>query len=111
MSPIARLFVLAAFTICSACSGDDDEGTFAGVSRWQCYAYSTTGICDCHGLGPNDSLDVGGSDVTEISSCSGYETCASYRDDFGDWMCSCGPAGYTPPASSIEVASIAQCPP
>lgn len=95
-----------------ACGGDDDDGAaFPGVSRWKCYADATTGTCDCHGLGPSSDVVVGGTGISEVSSCAGYATCATYRDELDDWMCSCGADGFTPLAGANDVTAAASCPP
>ncbi len=103
-------WVAAALTLVCACSSDDG-GAFAGVARWKCFADAASGDCDCHGLEAGSDVDAVGSDLSEVSSCTGYTRCATYRDDFGDWMCSCGDESYAPPAGSTEVSDASACPP
>jgi hypothetical protein len=124
----ARVFVVrtwfwfSSLAVVAGCGSDDrkdrEPSPYPGVTRWDCFANTATGVCDCYGLGPGDDLSVGGSDIEEVDECSGYTECKTFYDDeFNEWFCSCGPTGFTPglhasgSASLSEKEVVPECPP
>lgn len=115
MEMVKAVFLSAVLGLfAGACGGDDDDdsaGTFPGVSRWQCYTVGTDS-CECFGLGPNDTYEYVGDQITPVASCPAtLPVCQTYKDDFDDWVCECQAAAWTPSNASTTPASAAKCPP
>jgi hypothetical protein len=61
---------------------------------------------------------VGGTNLEEVDECSGSAECKTfYEEEDEDWLCSCGPAGFTPGVHSgvrenfTEQEVVPECPP
>jgi hypothetical protein len=112
---------LASLVVVVGCGSDDEdreESSYPGVTHWTCYANTATGICDCYGLGSGDNIAVGGSDIDEVDDCGGYAECKTFYDEeYEEWLCGCGPVGFTPGVHSgvsdnlVEKEVVAECPP
>ncbi|HEY3499892.1 MAG TPA: hypothetical protein VGK73_34615 [Polyangiaceae bacterium] len=117
LDPRAWLFASSIVVSLVACGGGDDErerSPYPGVSRWECFADTASGVCDCYGLGRNEEVLINGSSIEEVNECSGYAECKTFYDEeFEDWLCSCGPVGFTPGAFGDYAArdAVPACPP
>src|SRR5688572_9277486 len=94
VDPRTWLFASSILVSLLACSGGDDKqrerSPYPGVSRWDCFANTASGVCDCYGLGPNDDMSAGGDSIEEVDECSGYAECkVLYDEEFEEWLCSC----------------------
>lgn len=104
------------FVLLVACGGgknddkDDDEPSL----RWQCYADTSFGTCECYGIEPGSSFYYEGSSIVEVDECSGYAACFSYFDTFfEEKRCDCGDEGFMPfgPAEDIsDLTMVEACP-
>jgi len=102
----------------SADEKDREPSRYPGVTHWACFANKATGVCDCYGLGRNDDIAVGGSDIEEVDDCSGYAECKTFYDEeYEEWLCACGPVGFTPGVHAgvsdnlSEEEVVPECPP